>query len=431
MSPDILRSLREECLKEIPSIRDDLLGIKASGEGRFAGAHYERDADISINMALPEPQNGHLPILLDCAMTSQRLAAAHQGKEFNPFKDEARGKIAHEIHLGFSPQQRLAEMEKTGDWPVRELENGRLGMVNYYAGDATPLFNISVSVVYRALTSRNRRAGRLYLEEMWPHVKAAFDHDIRIADLDNDGLIESNPQNKNALLNHTWKDSNDAYRDEKGRIPKPPYKYLTNNSYFLWSMREGAELARVMGEATFAEELIRRYVRGKSELHECFWMPGLGTYAPMIDGKGNQVKFIGDDPVIALWAKVIEPEFARMVINRLKQPDMNTKWGLRTRSSQSSQFRVNGARAYHNGTVWLHQTLIAAKAVENYGDIEFAETLDNEAFALERRLKRKELVAVEKVRCHLLQYREKGVPVACSTQAWAAFATLGRTARAA
>lgn len=429
MAPEVIGSLRKECLEELPFITDASLGIKASGEGRFQGAHYGRDAYISIIMALSEPQNGALPVLLNCALTSQRLAIIYQGKEFNPFTDEAKGKIAHEIHLGYSPQDRLAKMKEAG-WPVCELKNGRLGMVYYGADDAPSLFNISVAVVYRTLASRNQQAARLYLEEMWPHMKEAFYHDLKIGDLDHDGLIESDPQNKKALLNHTWKDSNDAYRDEKGRIPKSPYKYLTNNSYFLWSLREGVELAKEMGETAFAVELNSSYVRGRKELQDRFWMPDLGSYAPMIDGKGNQIKFIADDSVIALWAKVIDPEYAKIVIDRLKQPDMNTKWGLRTRSSLSSQFRVNGGRAYHNGTVWLHQTLIAAKAVENYGDTEFAERLDNEAFSLQNRLKRKELVAVER-RGYLLQYREKGVPVACSRQAWAAFATLGRTARAA
>lgn len=429
MAPEVIGSLRKECLEELPFITDASLGIKASGEGRFQGAHYGRDAYISIIMALSEPQNGNLPILLECAQTSQRLAIVYQGKEFNSLTEEDKGKIPHEIHTGYSPQQRLAEMQETG-WPVYELENGRLGMVYYGAGDATPLFNISVAVVYRALASRDQQAARIYLEEMWPHMKAAFYHDTKIGDLDNDGLIETDRKNVKALRHHTWKDSDDAYRDEKGRMPQPPYRYLTNNSYFLWSLREGAELAREMGEAAFAAELDSSYERGKKELQDRFWVPDLGSYAPMIDGKGNQVKFIADDPVIALWAKVIDPEYAKIAIDRLKQPDMNTKWGLRTRSSLSSQFRVNGGRAYHNGTVWLHQTLIAAKAVENYGDTEFAERLDNEAFSLQNRLKRKELVAVER-RGHLLQYREKGVPVACSRQAWAAFATLGRTARAA
>lgn len=427
MSAEAIGSLRKECLEELPSLLDASLGIKACGNGRFEGAHYERDADISIIMALSEPQNGNLPILLDHALASQRLSVLYQGKEFNPVTDEAPGKIAHEIHEGYSPQQRLAEMKENG-WPVYELANGRLGLVNYCAGDATPLFNISVAVVYRAIISRNPQTARKYLEEMWPHMKAGFDHDIKIADLDNDGLIESDPKNPKTLLNHTWKDSNDAYVDENGRIPEPPYKYLPNNSLFLWSLREGAQLAREMGESAFATELDSRYEAGKEKLQECFWMPDLGYYAPLIDGKSNQVKFIADDPVIALWAKIPDPEYAKIVIERLKQPDINTPYGMRTRSAKSRQFRVNGARAYHNGTIWLHQTLIAAKAAENYGDFEFARQLDEEAFALQRRVKRSELVAVERGRGHLLQYRENGIAVSCSPQAWGNFGTLARTA---
>lgn len=430
MSPETKLSLRAECLAELPRISDKFLGIKASGgdEDRFGNTLYGRDALISIIMALSEPQNGEFAVLLDCALTTQRLIASLQGREFNPLSEEAPGRKLHEFHNGYSPQQRLAQMTSAG-WPGYKLEDGRLAMLYYGAGDSTPLFNISVEVVHRALRARGLQGiAKAYLKEMWPNVKAGLDHDIEIGDLDNDGLIESNPQNINALLNHTWKDSNDAYRDETGRIPKPPYKYLTNNSYFLWSLKEGASLAREMRDASFAEKLDKKYVEGRKQLHGRFWMPDLGYYAPLIDGQDNQVQFIADDPIIALWAEVVEPEYARLVIDRLKQPDMNTRWGLRTRSSQSSQFRVNGLRAYHNGTVWLHQTLIAAKAVESYGDTEFSETLDSEAFAFQRRLKREELAAVERERSHLLKYREKGVPVACNPQAWAVWGTLGRTA---
>lgn len=431
MSPEQLGFLREQCLTEVPSIRDDFLGIKASGGigDRFNGVHYGRDAYISIIMALSEPQNGELPVLLDCALTTQRLAASLQGKEFNPLTEEAPGKKPHEFHNGHSPQQRLAEMIVNG-WPGYRLEDARLGMVYYGAGDSTPLFNISVAVVYRTLTSKDQQAARIYLEEMWPYVKAGLNHDIVIGDLDNDGLIESNPQNKKALLNHTWKDSNDAYRDETGEMSEPPYKYLTNNGYFLQSLREGADLALEMQDTVFAKELKDRYEKGKRRLHDRFWMPDLGYYAPLIDGKGNQVRFISDDSVIALWAQVIDPEFAKIVINRLKQPDMNTRFGLRTRSSESTQFRVNGPKAYHNGTVWLHQTLIAAKAVGNYGDTEFADILDSEAFEFQKRLKRAELAAVDRWN-HLLQYQERGKPVAGNPQAWAVWGTLGRTAKVA
>ncbi|MDP2672166.1 MAG: hypothetical protein Q8O68_01500 [Candidatus Daviesbacteria bacterium] len=432
MSPEKARVLRQDCLAEIPDLIDEGLGIKASGgsQDRFRNTHYGRDAYISIIMGLSEPQNGSLQLLLRAAIQTQRLAASLQGREFNSATEEAPGKKPHEFHNGNSPQLRLLEMRKRG-WPVYELGDGRLGMLYYGSGDATPLFNISVAVVYRAIASKDKLDAKAYLREMWSYVNDGLNHDIQFGDLDGDGLIESNPQNTNALLNHTWKDSNDAYRDERGRIPKPPYKYLTNNAYFLWSLREGIFMAEEMGDKIWAKELEDRYKRGKERLHSLFWMPDLAYYAPLIAGRGQQVKFIGDDPVIALWAGVIDPEYAQLVINRLKLPDMNTNWGLRTRSSQSSQSRVNGSRSYHNGAVWLHETLIAAKAVESMGDYDFAEELDNKAVEFQKKLRRSELAAVEKRRDRLLQYRENGIVVACRPQAWGTWGTLGRTAKVA
>lgn len=425
MVEQLRHSLREAALADLPLIVHSQWGLLASGAGRFT-TYFGRDAAKSIILSLSKPQNMQVPQLLDAALLSQRTAARLQGKAFNPLTEEAPGKMPHECHDHNSPQARLGIM-RTAGWPVFEHEDGSLGMVYYGAGDSTALFTISVAVVARAFGRVSAAESFNYLKEFWPHVEAGIRHDIEIADSDGDGLIESRPQNMAALLNHTWKDSHDAYLTEEGELPPPPYKYLNNNCYFLWSLREAAWMAGELGLSDTAAMLAQRYSEGVALLHRLFWVEDRAYFAPLIDGSGQPVLFIGDDVLDGLWGNIFDREKAALVIARLRQPDMNTPCGLRTRSSLSKQFHVNGPPAYHNGLVWLHRNRIAAEGLENYGAVELADEVDEKMALVESQCGRIECVSVDG-NGRLLEYEENGEAVACKPQSWAVHGTLARTA---
>jgi glycogen debranching enzyme len=165
----------------------------------------------------------------------------------------------------------------------------------------------------------------------------------------------------------------------------------------------------------------------QEQLHKLFWVEEESFFAPLVDGKGKPVMFIGDDVLDGLWGEVFHPGYARKVIQRLRQSDMNTRWGLRTRSGLSRQIRVNGPPSYHNGLVWLHRNRIAAEGLERYGAHAFAREIDENIACLEARHGRIECVAVGRSG-RLMHYREQGIPVACKPQTWAVHGTLARTA---
>lgn len=426
MGPALKERLREGAKEDLPKTYHPIYGIIASGNGRFHNVFFYRDAAIATILCLSKPRNCEdFPDVIDAAIQSNNAVAKLQGEKFDPNTEETPGGIVHEYHDQYSPQQRLIELKENG-WPVYKNPDGSLGLKVYTAGDTPPLFILSVAAVARALELRSSDQAAKYQQRIWPFVKKALDNGMYIADYDGDGLIESIPQNKNTLLNHTWKDSNDAYRAENGRIPKPPYKYLNNNSYHLWSLKEAALMADNLGMGQFASELRERYIRGVEIVHNLFWMDDEQFFAPLIDGKGRQVKFIGDDVLEGLWGKVFKPDYAARVIERLKRPDMNTLWGLRTRSDLSTQFRVNGGRAYHNGLIWPHRQAIAAEGLENYGDFTFAEEIDDKRAALELRKGRVECVAEDRIG-RLIGYMEKKILVACQPQTWAVYGDIART----
>jgi glycogen debranching enzyme len=65
-----------------------------------------------------------------------------------------------------------------------------------------------------------------------------------------------------------------------------------------------------------------------------------------------------------LWSGVIESGRAEQVVERLTGNDMFTGWGLRTMSSKNTAFNPI---SYHNGSVWPHDTGIAAEGMRRYG----------------------------------------------------------------
>ena len=232
------------------------------------------------------------------------------------------------------------------------------------------------------------------------------------------------PKGKNGFfINPTWKDSGGAYLTEDGRLPKPPYKYLSNNSDFLFSLLKTAEIAKTLGYSDIAEDLENRYVRNQKLLHEIFWMKKYQYMAPLIECDGRQVQFIGDDVVFGLYGKVFYNKEAQEILARLKKPDMFTKWGIRTRSSLSKQFSRS---AYQRGAVWDYITNMAAEGAENYGDYSFAEELDNSSAALEQEEGFPELATIYKNGTTKKTYKEKGRPVACKPMAWTAATSYAR-----
>lgn len=427
MSPEIRQKLRTEAIKDLGCLTDPDFGFLASGEGRYR-LYFGRDSAKSIILSLSRDQGEITPLLIEHAIKSQEIAVTYEGRKFDPQTEEAPGKKAHEVHTKDSPQTRLAKMRENG-WPVFENSDGTLGMVYYGSGDATSLFNISVAVVYRVLEKKDRKVAYTYLEQMWPFVEKGLRHDIEIADIDNDGLIEASPQNLNALLNHTEKDSNAAYRDEEGKTPKPPFKYLANNCDFVWSLRDSSILAKKLGMNNISREIDERRQYAQEKLNDVFWSQRLNYFVPLIDGNDKQVEIVADDPVEGLWGAVFSEEKAKKVIKRLSERDMLTKWGVRSRSSDSTQFNENGPGAYWNGLVWPHRNRILAEGAERYGYFDFAENIDAKTDALELEQGRVECVAVSKDGLNIFDYEENaGIAAACKPQCWTVSGSLARSA---
>jgi glycogen debranching enzyme len=108
------------------------------------------------------------------------------------------------------------------------------------------------------------------------------------------------------------------------------------------------------------------------------------------------------------------------VARSLVSPEVFSGWGVRTVSSTAARFNP---MSYHNGSVWPHDSAIAARGLARYGFVDEALVVLDGLFhaSAEMPLHRMpELFCGFRRRDH---ERPTRYPVACNPQAWAAAAT--------
>jgi glycogen debranching enzyme len=103
-----------------------------------------------------------------------------------------------------------------------------------------------------------------------------------------------------------------------------------------------------------------------------FWMEKEGFYALAIDGKKRRVESISSNPGHLLWCGLPRPDRARSVAERLLSDDLFSGWGLRTLSTANPAFNP---LSYQLGSVWPHDSAIAASGLWRYGLFDLAEAL--------------------------------------------------------
>jgi glycogen debranching enzyme len=70
-----------------------------------------------------------------------------------------------------------------------------------------------------------------------------------------------------------------------------------------------------------------------------------------------------------LWLGLLDEERGHRVADRLMQPDLFSGWGLRTLSSDHPAY---DPYSYQRGSVWPHDTMIAAAGMRRHGRVEDA-----------------------------------------------------------
>src|SRR5919197_3831376 len=277
-----------------------------------------------------------LPFQDELAHATLQALADLQATEWDNFRDAEPGKILHELRRGT-----LAALGLVPHTPY------------YGTHDATLLFLILLDEYHRwtadgalvAKLEQNARAALAWMEGP--------------ADLDADGYLEYRKRSDSdkALDNHCWKDSDDAILFADGRRAEPPIATCELQGYAYDAWLRTARLARaVWNDDELAERLEQKAAELKRRFNRDFWSSERRHFVLALDGEKQQVDSLTSNIGHLLWSGIVDDRRARGAVRKLLGPDMFSGWGVRTMSSDDAAFN---ALAYHNGTVWPHDTAIA------------------------------------------------------------------------
>jgi glycogen debranching enzyme len=274
-----------------------------------------------------------------------RAMAATQGTAADPARVEQPGKMVHEV--------RVSELAQLGAVPY-----GRY----YGTVDSTPLFLMALGHLDDAALIR----------ELEAPARAAVEWILGDGGLRGSGFVRYTPD-PNGLLHQGWKDSFDAVAGADGREPAGAIALAEVQGYTWRGLRECARLAAEhWGDPAWAETLNGLADGLKARFRDAFWMEQQNFPALAVDGEGHQVDALASNAGHLLWSGILDPEDARAVTSRLLQSDFFTGWGIRTLAEGQHYYHP---MSYHNGSVWPHDTMLAAEGMARYGFLDQARTV--------------------------------------------------------
>jgi len=334
-----------------------------------------------------------LPLRPDLAAATLRTLAGWQGKSHDAWRDEAPGKILHELRTG--------EIVRTNEVPFGPY----FGTV-----DATPLFLILAGEYWRWTGDDG------LIRALLPSLKAAAAWMDNDGDLDGDGYVEYHRRHDGGLANQGWKDSGDGIVHRDGRLAEPPIALSEVQGYVYAARRHLADLLEALGDADGAAYQRERAARLKAAFDRDFWVAETGFYALALERDKRQVASVTTNPGHCLWSRIVPAERAARLAEVLLSPDMFSGYGIRTLASSEHAYHP---LSYHRGTVWPHDNALIALGLARYGFGEAAALIaaglfQAASFDPYRRLP--ELFSGYPAG----QDGPVGYPVACIPQAWAA-----------
>jgi glycogen debranching enzyme len=316
-----------------------------------------------------------------------------QAREHDDWRDAEPGKIPHELRRG-----ELAHLDLSPHTPY------------YGTHDAPALYCLALWNAWRWTSDDG------LLDAHLETARAALRWCDEHGDRDGDGLQEYATRSRRGYYNQSWKDAGDAIVHADGRTAELPLAPVELQGYLFAARLALAELIEERGEASEAEVLRARAAELRDLVEERYWSSDDGFYVLALDGKKRAVASITSNPGQLLWTGLPTAERARAVAQRLLADDLFTGWGIRTLSSEHPSYNP---MSYQRGSVWPHDTALAAAGMARYGLHDEAarllEAILDAACAFEGDRLPELFCGFRRTGAPPVPYREANVP-----QAWAA-----------
>jgi glycogen debranching enzyme len=267
----------------------------------------------------------------------------------------------------------LAELQAANDEPECDAEPGKIvhevrhgkgaeaWFARYYGTvDATPLFLILLSEVWRWTDD----AG--FVRDLREPAMRALAWIDRYGDLDGDGFVEYQRRSSRGLVNQSWKDSGDSQLFHDGRKAEAPIAPCEVQGYVYDAKLRLAEVARdVWRDRELADRLEREAAELRARFDEAFWCEARGGYyALALDAEKRRVDSLTSNIGHLLWSGIVPPERVDAIVDQVMGEELWSGWGVRTMSLGDAGYNP---LAYHNGTVWPHDTSLIAWGLARYG----------------------------------------------------------------
>jgi glycogen debranching enzyme len=335
-----------------------------------------------------------LPFAPDIARGTLRFLARHQARVDDAFTDQEPGKILHEYRRG--------ELAACREIPF----------LPYYGSvDATPLFVMLLAEYVR--WTRDVDLAR----ELWPAVEQALGWMASHGAGDDPGYLRYARRSPRGLEHQGWKDSHDAVMHASGAPAPAPIALVEVQGYQYAALLGAAAIAETIGSGERAPALRARAERLRARFEADFWMDDERAYALALDGAGEACRVVSSNPGHCLWTGIVGHARAAAVTHRLMADDMFAGWGVRTLAARE---RLYNPMSYHNGSIWPHDTAIAALGMRRYGFVEPFLTLTTALFEAVLHFPG---YRMPELFCGFARRPGHGptrYPVACEPQAWSA-----------
>jgi glycogen debranching enzyme len=270
-----------------------------------------------------------------------RALAAHQATDVDDWRDAEPGKLPHELRRG-----ELARRNLIPHTPY------------YGSHDAQSLYCLALWNAWRWTGDRT------VLDEHFDTACAALRWCDVDGDRDGDGLQEYGTRSRDGYDNQGWKDAGDAIVAPDGTIGALPLATVELQGYLYAARLAMAELFDERGDGASAAHQRAAASALADVVDRHFFLDQLGFYALAVDGAKQPLASISSNPGHLLWCGLPTRDSARAVADRLVERDLDSGWGLRTLSSDHPSFNP---LSYQRGSVWPHDTALAAAGLARYG----------------------------------------------------------------